>query len=104
MESHGWAETRTPFLIAQSASRVQIRFQGQRKCTYSFKDVSAEGTFYVANTHRNLLGAERISKMGLYSIIDTLPTTDPGQPDPTITMSSVAPSSNVADELRRRYP
>lgn len=91
-------------LIAQSASGDQIRFHGQRKCTYSLKDVSAEGTFYVANTHHNLLGAEWISKMGLYSIMDALPTSDPCPTDPTITMSSVATSSDVADELQRRYP
>ncbi|KAK5981532.1 hypothetical protein GCK32_002501 [Trichostrongylus colubriformis] len=60
-------------LIAHSASGDRIHFLGQRKCTYSFNSASAQGVFYVGRTQPNLLGSEWISKMGIYSIMDSLP-------------------------------
>ncbi|RCN48996.1 hypothetical protein ANCCAN_04873 [Ancylostoma caninum] len=75
----GEPELKPPSLIAQSASGDRIRLLGQRQCTYSFHDASAQGAFYGANTPSNFLGAEWIAKMGIYALMDCLPSTDPGQ-------------------------
>ncbi|VDP50553.1 unnamed protein product [Heligmosomoides polygyrus] len=74
-------------LIAQSASGDRIRFSGQRQCNYSFNGISAPGMFHVANTHTNLLGAEWITNLKMYSMMDTLPSMDPGQPEDTLNTS-----------------
>ncbi|EYC36212.1 hypothetical protein Y032_0921g3047 [Ancylostoma ceylanicum] len=72
----GEPELQPPSLITHSATGDRIQMLGQRQCTYSFHDAPAKGKFYVANTSSNILGAEWISKMGIYALMDSFPSTD----------------------------
>ncbi|KIH66809.1 hypothetical protein ANCDUO_02861 [Ancylostoma duodenale] len=54
----GEKELQPPSPVAHSVSGNRIQLLGQRQCTYSFHDASAQGSFYMANTPSNLLGAE----------------------------------------------
>ncbi|RCN39739.1 retroviral aspartyl protease [Ancylostoma caninum] len=100
----GEPELKPPSLIAHSASGDRIQLLGQRQCTYSFHDASAQGTFYVANTPSNLLGAEWIAKMGIYALMDCLPSTDPGQQAEVNSSIADQTNNNVAKQLQRDYP
>ncbi|EYC36478.1 hypothetical protein Y032_0893g2909 [Ancylostoma ceylanicum] len=100
----GEPELQPSSLIAHSASGDRMQLLGQRQCTYSFHDASAKGKFYVANTSSNLLGAEWISKMGIYARMDSLPSTDPGQPLEINASIVDQTSSKVAEQLQRDYP
>ncbi|EYC16284.1 hypothetical protein Y032_0034g2903 [Ancylostoma ceylanicum] len=100
----GEPELQPPSLIAYSASGDRIQLPGQRQCTYSFHDASATDKFYVVNTSSNLLGAEWISKMGIYALMDSLPSTDPGQPAEINASTTEQTSSNVAKQLQWDYP
>ncbi|VDM34363.1 unnamed protein product [Toxocara canis] len=89
-------------LIAHSASGDQIKILGQRACNYSFQNASAQGIFYVANTHCNLLGAERFSNMGIYAVMDALPCDDSDRPT-ALNIGSITPTNtSVAKDPQRR--
>ncbi|RCN52807.1 retroviral aspartyl protease [Ancylostoma caninum] len=100
----GEPELKPPSRIAHSASGDRIQLLGQRQCTYSFHDASAQGTFYVANTPSNVLGAEWIAKMGIYSLMDCLPSTDPGQQAEINASIADQTSNDVAKQLQQDYP
>ncbi|KAL6724109.1 hypothetical protein Aduo_019035 [Ancylostoma duodenale] len=100
----GEPELQTSLLIAHSASGDRIQLLGQRQCTYSFHDASAQGNSYVANTPSNLLGAEWIVKMGIYALMDCLPSTEPGQQAEINASIADQTSNNVAKQLQRDYP
>uniref|UniRef100_A0A183FC85 Peptidase A2 domain-containing protein n=1 Tax=Heligmosomoides polygyrus TaxID=6339 RepID=A0A183FC85_HELPZ len=100
----GKPELQPSSLIAHSASGDRIHFIGQRQCTYSFNAASAQGTFYVSNNPSNLLGAEWISKLGIYSIMDSLPCTDPGNPTAIDVSIANLERDNVAEKLQAAYP
>ncbi|VDP34715.1 unnamed protein product [Heligmosomoides polygyrus] len=91
-------------LIAQSASGDRIHFSGQRQCNYSFKGVSAPGMFYVANTHTNVLGAEWITNLKIYSMMYTLPSMEPDQPEDTLNTSVIESNDDIAAQLQRQFP
>ncbi|VDP38389.1 unnamed protein product, partial [Heligmosomoides polygyrus] len=103
-ELMGKPELQPPSLMAHSASRDRIHFIGQRQCTYIFNATSAQEKFYVSNNSSNLLGAEWISKLGIYSIMDSLPCSDPG--NPTMINVSIAnlEHDKVAAKLQATYP
>ncbi|KAL6743449.1 hypothetical protein Aduo_016489 [Ancylostoma duodenale] len=48
----GEKELQPPSPVAHSVSGNRIQLLGQRQCTYSFHDASAQGSFYMANTPR----------------------------------------------------
>ncbi|EPB79085.1 hypothetical protein ANCCEY_01838 [Ancylostoma ceylanicum] len=52
----------------------------------------------------NLLGAEWISKMGIYALMGSLPTTDLGQPLEINASIADQTISSVAKQLQRDYP
>ncbi|EYC32661.1 hypothetical protein Y032_0002g1028 [Ancylostoma ceylanicum] len=96
----GEPELQPSSLIAHSASGDRIQLLG-RQCTYSFHDASVQGKFYVANTSSNLLGAEWISKKGIYALMDSLPSTDPGQLIEINASIADQTSSNVGKQLQQ---
>ncbi|EYB98363.1 hypothetical protein Y032_0131g1575 [Ancylostoma ceylanicum] len=66
--------------------------------------MTVKGEFYVANTSSNLLEAEWITEIGIYALMDTFSSTDPGQPSEISASITEQRSGNVAKQLRRDYP